>query len=86
VVLLQWMRIARFALIALIAQHFIARRIEPTPCDRSRHWLGRTDASRLHEISAYWQMCPLLWLPPIARKIDREVRGCGRELCHAGPV
>ena len=33
------------------------------------------------EIPAYWVIRPLLWIPPIARKIDRETRGCVDESC-----
>lgn len=33
------------------------------------------------QIPAYWPLLPLLYLPPVARKIDGVVRGCDGESC-----
>jgi hypothetical protein len=51
------------------------------------HRTGRTlqgvDAVRLvfRQIPAYWPLLPVLYVPPIARRIDREVRGCADGSC-----
>jgi hypothetical protein len=40
------------------------------------------------QIPAYWPLLPLLYIPPIARRVDADVRGCGGESCAvpgAGP-
>ncbi|MDB5352850.1 MAG: hypothetical protein JWN86_4097 [Planctomycetota bacterium] len=33
------------------------------------------------QIPAYWPLLPLLWIPPLARRIDHEVRGCDDGSC-----
>jgi hypothetical protein len=32
-------------------------------------------------VPAYLALRPLLWIPPIARKVDRDVRGCADGRC-----
>jgi hypothetical protein len=54
---------------------------------RTGEWFVGVAAVRrlFREIPAYWPLRPLLWLPPVARKVDRDVRGCADGSC-AVPV
>lgn len=38
------------------------------------------------EIPAYWVVRPLLYLPPVARAIDRELEGCEGGACAIEPA
>jgi hypothetical protein len=49
-------------------------------------FVGVSAVDRLfREIPAYWPLRPLLRVPAVARKVDRDVRGCGDGSC-AVPV
>src|SRR5947208_696533 len=51
--------------------------------NRTGRWFVGVDAVRrlFREIPAYWVVRPILWLPPVARKVDRDVRGCTDGSC-----
>jgi hypothetical protein len=51
--------------------------------NRTGEWfVGVRAVRRLsREIPAYWAVRPLLWVPSIARKVDRDVRGCADGSC-----
>ena len=46
---------------------------------RSGAWMPSAGSAR--QIPAYYPLLPLLRVPPIARKIDRETRGCEDGTC-----
>ena len=35
---------------------------------------------------AYWPLLPLLWIPPLRARLDREVRGCDDGSCQIAPA
>ena len=35
---------------------------------------------------AYWLLLPLLWIPPLRARLDREVRGCAEGNCQVEPA
>ena len=49
------------------------------PARSSRAWTPSAQIAR--QIPAYYPLIPLMWLPPIARAIDRDVRGCEDGRC-----